>query len=382
MKKLCTIFILIILAGLLTSQSRDSLNPEEYSWRMLQKAQTAFDQRDFGLAFKNADLAKINRIKEVQWSITTLEQALKPVAVQKVGDNIDAVLAILKERGSNEAVILIESILANLSKEYFNYSILNLKNHILKFTKYPEADFLIGKIYELEGEYTLSKQFLMKAWESSSILSVQDEKYDILYEMASLAELTGNQEEYEKALLLVIAEDPNYIKNAAESSFSKSIVRAIKTGTDLNKFFLLYRNTSYFSMKAFFALADFYSNEGKQNNLDLNDKVLAMSSMGVVTAISRIEDVLKTRKLEYSYTSFETLLQDTLFHTDIVDWGKKYDVWKGFYIFALAVYESGQTDFALSLLSKLSEYSPDDYWAKASKERIIIIENTQKVFVR
>ncbi len=382
MKKLCTIFILIILAGLLTSQSRDSLNPEEYSWRMLQKAQTAFDQRDFGLAFKNADLAKINRIKEVQWSITTLEQALKPVAVQKVGDNIDAVLAILKERGSNEAVILIESILANLSKEYFNYSILNLKNHILKFTKYPEADFLIGKIYELEGEYTLSKQFLMKAWESSSILSVQDEKYDILYEMASLAELTGDQEEYEKALLLVIAEDPNYIKNAAESSFSKSIVRAIKTGTDLNKFFLLYRNTSYFSMKAFFALADFYSNEGKQNNLDLNDKVLAMSSMGVVTAISRIEDVLKTRKLEYSYTSFETLLQDTLFHTDIVDWGKKYDVWKGFYIFALAVYESGQTDFALSLLSKLSEYSPDDYWAKASKERIIIIENTQKVFVR
>lgn len=382
MKKLCTIFLLIILAGLLTSQSRDSLNPEEYSWRMLQKAQTAFDQRDFGLAFKNADLAKINRIKEVQWSITTLEQALKPVAVQKVGDNIDAVLAILKERGSNEAVILIESILANLSKEYFNYSILNLKNHILKFTKYPEADFLIGKIYELEGEYTLSKQFLMKAWESSSILSVQDEKYDILYEMASLAELTGDQEEYEKALLLVIAEDPNYIKNAAESSFSKSIVRAIKTGTDLNKFFLLYRNTSYFSMKAFFALADFYSNEGKQNNLDLNDKVLAMSSMGVVTAISRIEDVLKTRKLEYSYTSFETLLQDTLFHTDIVDWGKKYDVWKGFYIFALAVYESGQTDFALSLLSKLSEYSPDDYWAKASKERIIIIENTQKVFVR
>jgi len=349
---------------------------------MLQKAQTAFDQRDFGLAFKHADAAKINRKKEVEWAITTLEQAMKPVAVQKVGDNIDAVLDILKERDSHDAVSIIESNLANLSKEYFDYSMMNLKNHIRKYSEYPEADFLIGKIYELEGEYTLSKYFLLKAWENAELLAIPDEKYDFLYEMASLAELTGDQEEYEKSLLLIIAEDPNYLQNTSETGFSKSIVKAVKTGTDLDKFFLLYRNTSYFSMKAFFALANFYTNEQLKQSISLNDKVLTMSSMGVVTAVSRIEDVIKERKLEYSYESFETLLQDISLYEDIVTWGKKYEVWKGFYVFALAVYESGQSDFAEHLLSILSKYSPDEYWARASKERLFLIENSKKVMVR
>lgn len=382
MKKICIFIITLFLISSLYTQSKDTLNPEEYSWRMLQKAQTAFDQKDFGLAFKLADAAKINRKREVDWSISTLEQAMKPVAVQKVGDNIDAVLTILQERDSHDAVTIIESNLSNLSKEYFDHSISNLKNHIRKYSEYPEADFLIGKIYELEGEYSLSKMFLLKAWENADLLSIPDEKYDFLYEMASLAELTGDKEEYEKSLLLIIAEDPNYLQNTSETGFSKSIVKAIKTGTDLDKFFLLYRNTSYFSMKAFFSLADFYTNEQSQSLVTLNDKILTMSSMGVVTAISRIEDVIKTRKLEYTYTSFETLLSDVLLYEDIVTWGKKYDVWKGFYVFALAVFESGQTKFAENLLAILSKYSPDEYWAKASKERIFIIENSKKVLVR
>ena len=382
MKKISIMLLAVILITSLAAQSKESLDPEQYSWRMLQKAQTAFDQRDFGLAFKHADAAKINRKKEVEWAITTLEQAMKPVAVQKVGDNIDAVLDILKERDSHDAVSIIESNLANLSKEYFDYSMMNLKNHIIKYSEYPEADFLIGKIYELEGEYTLSKYFLLKAWENAELLAIPDEKYDFLYEMASLAELTGDQEEYEKSLLLIIAEDPNYLQNTSETGFSKSIVKAVKTGTDLDKFFLLYRNTSYFSMKAFFALANFYTNEQLKQSISLNDKVLTMSSMGVVTAVSRIEDVIKERKLEYSYESFETLLQDISLYEDIVTWGKKYEVWKGFYVFALAVYESGQSDFAEHLLSILSKYSPDEYWARASKERLFLIENSKKVMVR
>ncbi len=366
----------------LFAHAKDNIHPEEYSWRMLQKAQTAFDQRDIGLALKYADTAKINRKKELTWSITTLEQAMKPVAVQKVGDNIDNVVSILKERDANDALAIIENILANFSKEYFDFSIQNLKNHIKKYSEYPEADFLIGKIYKLEGEYELSHTFLLQAWQNAHLLNIPDEKYDILYELASLAEIRGNRETYEKALLLIIAEDENYIQNSIETSVSRSIVKALKTGTDLNKFFLLYRNSSYFSMKAFFALADLYNKEQQSvENNDLNDKVLTMSSMGVVTAVSRIEDVLKTRKLEYTYTTFETLLKDIASYEDIVTWGIKYDVWKGFYIFALSVFKSGQSNFAQELLSVLAQYSPDEYWARTSKEQLFIIQNTQKVFV-
>ncbi len=395
MKKYTVLIIFILLIVNLYAQSMETVNPEEYSWRMLQKAQTAYDQRDFGISFKYAQTAKVNRKKESDWALATLELAMKPVAVQKIGDDIDEVLAILKERDSHDAVLIIENILANLPKDYFNYSIENIKNYIKKFTEYPEADFLLGKIYGLEGEYTLSQSFLLKAWEHSDLLSIPEEKYDILYEIASLSLMTGNMEKYEKSLLLITADDPNYIQNTNETGFSKSLVRAIKTGTSLDKFFLLYRNSSYNSMKAFFYLADYYNsqihntgdsdalmqNTSQDNRILLHDKVLTMSSMGVVSAVTRIEDVLKTRKLDYSYSSLEALLKDISEYEDIVTWGKKYDVWKGFYIFSLSVYDSGQTDFAEKLLSVLSQYCPDVYWSRASKEKLVSIQSTQKVLV-
>lgn len=148
-------------------------------------------------------------------------------------------------------------------------------------------------------------------------------------------------------------------------------------------------------MKAFFYLADYYNsqihntgdsdalmqNTSQDNRILLHDKVLTMSSMGVVSAVTRIEDVLKTRKLDYSYSSLEALLKDISEYEDIVTWGKKYDVWKGFYIFSLSVYDSGQTDFAEKLLSVLSQYCPDVYWSRASKEKLVSIQSTQKVLV-
>ena len=62
--------------------------------------------------------------------------------------------------------------------------------------------------------------------------------------------------------------------------------------------------------------------------------------------------------------------------------GQKIRSMEGVLCFALAVYESGQSDFAEHLLSILSKYSPDEYWARASKERLFLIENSKKVLVR
>lgn len=375
-KTICALFFTLLIIFGICAQVVDYIDPENASWRMLQKAETAYDQKDFGLAFKYADTANINRKKETLWAISTLEQAMKPVSVQKVGDTIDAVLEILIERDAHDAVAIVNGVLSNLSKEYFNFSMTALIDYILMHEVYPEADFLIGKIYELEGEYELAHHFLLKAWENAQLLTIPDQKYDILYEIAYLSQLTKNTEEYEKVLLLIIAEDPNYIQDSTESGFSKSIVTAIKNGTNVDKFFLLYRNTSYASMKAFFSLAKFYSQQ------ELYDKVLSMSAMGIVSAVTRIEQVIQTRKLEYSYISFESFYKDISNYEDIIEWGSKYGVWEGFYIFALSVYESDQSEFAEQLLTIISLYSPDEYWARAAQKSLVHIQNTKKILVK
>ena len=143
----------------------------------------------------------VNRKKESQWYVDTLEQALKPMAVQNAGDNIDVVKKILIERNSTEAVKVINDVVTLKGANYFDNSIQAIIDYYKTFYIYPEADFLEAKIYRLEGEFELAKQFYIEAWKNSDKLDIPMEKYDILYELASLYKIQNNLADYEKTLL-------------------------------------------------------------------------------------------------------------------------------------------------------------------------------------
>ena len=231
---------------------------------------------------------------------------------------------------------------------------------------YPEADYLIGKIYKLEGETDLAYQYLIRAYDNLKRLDVPDVKYDILYEMAEISEMKDDNSNYEQKLLAVLKDDSFY----TDEGFMNALVRIINQNKSdsVHKFFLLYRSENDISIKALVLLNEYYSNIGH------DEKALRCAALGSIAAVTKIEEVLKDRLIDYSYTDFADLLQKASLYSDIVNWGNDNEIWKLFY--NLAVTSTGCEDkiFAKSLLDILSKYEPEEYWKKKYYVKLASIE--------
>lgn|GEM_PF-483709 len=325
------------------------------SWHILVQAQNAFEERDFGSAFRLVENAKQQRKAEHDWAVDTLDAVIASSFMTKTGSDINVVLSELRERNNTDAIRIINQLLERFGIEYFDFSIYKLNEHVKKNTAYPEADFLLGKLYMREGEYELSEQFYTSAYEHRLYLDVSDVQFDILYDLAELYALTGNNEKYESVLLILAAEDTNY-KAGGYSAFITAVRGAIERGAGADKFFLLYRNNNYRTLYVWLLLTRYYF------SLNLTDKAFDTALLFCLTALSRTDDIIKSRESDYSYSDLNTLLGKINKYADIKDWAAENKLWEGFYLLGRITAQKGYSAFAQDVFTAVSEESTDRKW--------------------
>lgn len=371
-------------------------NAEADYFLTLRYAQNAFENGDYGKALSLAEKAKDERIKVVESELKILEQTQKIAAVRKAGDSLDDIMSELRQRNQAKAIDVIENYVDKYGKDRFGGKYSVLKDFIIRTKNFPESDFLIGKIYRLEGETSVAEDYMNKAYDKKDILNVPDLKYDILYELAEISKDKHDNDGYERYFKNILKDDKYYADeepkdaktavNAAKASKDKadiensknihnkraymnSIVRLIKTNRadSVEKFFLMYRNDSDISTKALAGLSDFYFKQGQ------NEKALRCSALGCITALTKIEEILKDRLTDYSYTSFADLLKNASAYSDVVSWGNKNGIWQMYFNFAEIANSCGCKNFAQELFSILKDYEPESYWrnrAERSYEKL------------
>lgn len=358
----CFSFCLLTIINLFSQTVAPSFpNPENRFWRILEKAELAFEVGKFEEAFYLVEKAKENRKIEMDWTVYTLDEALKPLPVQKVGDNISEVLIVLEERNSTKALNIINELIKKYgSLDFFDNSLEKLYIHLNKYYNFPEADYLTGKLFFIEGEYKLARDYYLNAWKNSEQLDIPDVKYDILYDIANLAQIQNNFDEYEKTLLLIVADED-------DETQTEMMKRSLNITKSLNQFMSLYRNDKDKSLNAYLKLTSFYLENNKI------DKALDMSLNYMVTVFSQIERIFIERNSEYKYISIDNVLMNCSFYQDIVQWGKKNDIWKGFYEFAEVLEINGKNQMSLDLLEALYKHCPDNYWSKMAYTKLLKI---------
>lgn len=325
------------------------------SWHILVQAQNAFEERDFGSAFRLVENAKQQRKAEHDWAVDTLDAVIASSFMTKTGSDINVVLSELRERNNTDAIRIINQLLERFGIEYFDFSIYKLNEHVKKNTAYPEADFLLGKLYMREGEYELPEQFYTSAYEHRLYLDVSDVQFDILYDLAELYALTGNNEKYESVLLILAAEDTNY-KAGGYSAFITAVRGAIERGAGADKFFLLYRNNNYRTLYVWLLLTRYYF------SLNLTDKAFDTALLFCLTALSRTDDIIKSRESDYSYSDLNTALKKIKTYSDIEKWAAEHKVWEGFYLLGRIAAQKGYSAFAQDVFTAVSEESTDRKW--------------------
>lgn len=362
MKKIfvaCTLIFLTFGAFAQKLQKPDVIKTDK---RILLDAQTAFDELRFADALTLAEKAKVARKDLILWEKTTLENSFKPAEVKKVGDFITDSIPVLEEREDYEALEIIKKYSKLKGIDFFEDSKKNLVAYIKTRDPFPEADFLIGQIYCLEGEYEIAEKYFTKAYQNANVLDVAEEKYDILYHLANISTLQKNYDKYEQNLLLILAQD-NAFKNDTLINAMVNTISGTKPDT-MEKFFTLYRAENYRLLKAYSDLTGYYMEKNQK------EKALKTAALGSLTAFTKILDVLKKRNPDYYYTDLSSLFLEVQNHGDIIQWGIDNDVWKSFDDFAEIAYKNNDLIFAIQLFNVLKKFSPEEYWRNRADYRL------------
>ena len=335
----------------------------EYSWRILQDAQFAYDKGEFSKAMNLVNKAKANRVAESDYEVYILDVALSPLAVRRAGENFDAVLEVLKERDQSEAISIINRYLDLYGAEKFQYSVHKMEDWVEEKRVYPEADFLIGKIYRLEGEYKTAIDFYEKARMESAFLDIPDQLYDILYEMADLMRHQHENEKYKQALLLILDNDPNYKDMVLRRAMLK-IIDADKA-SNVDRFFDLFRASSPKTLNALYNISVIFEEEGEVENS------LFASALGTVESLSHILASISGRDANFEYKTLGEFLTKIGEYEDISLWCEENHFWDNLIAFCKKVSARGDILYAIATLEVIAASSPDPYTRAAAKASIV-----------
>jgi len=353
MKKIVLLITLVISSTLLFAAPVKEIEDSVKTYR---KAKDYYEEQNYGKALKYAEDAITYKKQQVEKENKILKDALSARRVQAVGNKIDDILKILDNRGEKEAIRIINLYLKKKGSDYFENDINNLLIYINENSEYPEAQKIIGDIYKLEGEYSFAEEYYLMALNNKEILDIPDEKYEILYMLADLSRLKNDDEQMETRLLNIIADDENF----RDEALFNAMFNTIKTNKSdsVEKFFTLYRATSYYSLDAYNQLKEYYFEKGEA------EKALRFSALSTITGFSKIIDILYSRNISYSYTNLNDFFQEAATYYDVVEWGSKHEVWKSFNDFAKMAKNNGYNNFSETLLKSIAQFTPDTYWQK------------------
>ena len=351
MKKLTLLSIFLLFGITLFAQNNNYLS-------LYRQSLYYFDLNDYGKALTFAEDAITAKKRQIQSELNLLRKSLSSNAVKSAGDDINQVLSILEKRNEKDSIAIIQKYIKIKGLDYFDNSMSKLQENIKNQSEYPEAQYLIGKIYQLEGEYDISETYYSMALDNAAVLDVPDFKYEILYNLAEISNLQNDFNRYETRLLNILVED----KYAKDETLIKSMINTIKSNNQnsLERFFMLYRASEYKSIKAYMLLSDYYYKNGYL------DKAIQYSALHVITTFTKINDVMASRNTEYEYTNLKNFFGEINNHHDIIEWGDDLDIWKGYNTLAKLCSEKGYENFSKSLYGVLSQYSPQEYWQKDS----------------
>lgn len=359
----CIAFICSSLGAVHAQKISSVHKPLDFDyWLTLKEAQNAYESGDFGDALRYAENAKRQRKDISVWEVYVLDQTQKNARVRKSGDYIDDLLPVLKEKEYNDAVAIINKHVELRGKDFFHGRFSELQKWVADDYKYPEADFIIGKIYRLEGENSFAQQYLNEVCNNFDRLDIPAMRYDILYEMAELAKDQNDMEAYEKNLELILKDDDLY----KDTRFMNALLRQINqnNATAVEKFFLLYRSSNDISIRALEELGQYYTKIGKP------EKALQCVALGSIASVTKIEDILKDRLIDYTYISFPDLLTKAAQYNDILVWGNENRIWEMFYELARTAEGQNKLLFSQELFSILAKYDPEPYWRKEAEYHI------------
>ncbi len=347
--------ILIAIFTFLAFNAFSATSTGNEAWRILERAQMAFERGESGEALLYCEEAREVHTSGINAYIEILKKSLAPAEVRKAGDDIRDVYAVLEKRNDSPALAVFDAVQLNHPANFFGKSVTAMLVWLEKRLVYPEADLLVGKIYEGEGENKLALSFYEKAWKNRDMLDIAEEQYTLIYRMADLSanmQKVGAQEAY---LLIILTEDPIFGKPGEESPTLRAMLRTLESEPTTDKFFSLYRHSNFTAYKAYLDLSHFYYYDSRKRL----DRALPVAALSATIAVTRLTGALVRTGFEYVYSGLPDLFNRIGKNGELAAWARDNRYWDSFLVLASVLYDHGERIQALYLWNLVADNCPD-----------------------
>lgn len=328
-------------------------------WVYLQQAKRAFDTGLVSDAVKLANEAKdINRTQYTEL-INKLRRFLDYFHYKIENTSITSLYNALYDHDEIELCKNLDAVFKLRSIKQMSNSLEHLFDFLADCAQaLPESDYIIGKVFQTQGEYKQAQLYLERAWHDKDFLENQNEKIIVLSALAEIAESLQDPDTEEMYLLAILSEDSLFgEKNKASSKFS-AMLKSILNQKNLEKFFLLYRHQEINQLAAYNKLTEHYIKNEKY------EKALETAACAVCIITTHIEEYVKRAHFLFEYTSIDDLLSQASKDADLCEWAQKQGFWEAYIRFADILYELELYSQAEDVYASVASAVPDFYIAR------------------
>ncbi len=254
----------------------------------------------------------------------------------RLADFLDALLAVLDLRPASS----------------FHNSLAALCASSLELSAYPEAEYWVGKVYLAEGELRLAELQIQHAYALNASLVIPQERFDMLYDLASLYSVSRNYKAYESVLLDIAAEDPLF---AADKRYLRDAMERALSRSGFGTFMSLTRAKAGVWGEAERLLGEFYLESGRVQAVAY---LAAVVNSSLSVAIERLEK----RDSSWEYRNLADLLQRIGGNRELFIWAKDISLYRALYELGLALDRGGNREGGAEIWQVLSTTKGIEPW--------------------
>ncbi|MDR0383494.1 MAG: hypothetical protein LBH50_05855 [Spirochaetaceae bacterium] len=323
-------------------------------WYTLEKGKDLFRQGAYGdalIAFQDARNDRRDMYADMESDFITLLSAYE---ARRMNDSLDAIERYARDNGQLNALAAINELYYRVGRDALGNSAQKALDQFDCLKKYPEADYWIGEVYRLSGEYDIALSRFDEAALNSDMMENPGFAVEIAYKAAEIERLRQNYNGMEQRLLSIIGQDALWAEN--EGGFVREAMDRTLNTSGVNRFMQMYRYRNALTERAHRLLGEYYYVSGRHGKAVPH---LAFAFLIQNTAI--IDEVIAAR-FDFRFTALENLMAELERRRDVKEYMREHEYYKTAYFFAAALYAAGMEDAARELWSFLAGLDEADEW--------------------
>ena len=324
-------------------------------WITLEEGKRYFRTGAYGDAlrfFEDARETRKNYYAKMERDIITV---LSIHTVRKLGDDLGLLEKYIEKEFRVDAADALRELYYRIPKEKLNNSSNAVLVELGRLKNYPEAEYWLGEVYRMEGEFSIALGQYQKAYNQRLLLENPEFGTEILYRMADLRRLRREYPEMVNILEDILKTDTLW----SRESFSRSNMLKSLEANGVNRFLMLFRHNEPAVERAHRTMGFYYYSNARYEKAaeDLLFAFLIQNSVVI--------DALLQSQYNYAFSTLANLMNDVAKRRDILAYLEETEYYKTLYYLANSLYGVNRRNSAREIWVFLRDHGSGEWRGRA-----------------